>query len=55
MTQNSFENFGNEEENSPTVPSYGHGYYTQGKGNKKRSPLSPLLTIGDVGMERARK
>ena len=43
------------EDNSPTVPSYGHGYYTQGKGKKKRSPPSPPLPIGGEGVKRLRK
>ena len=34
------------EGDSPTVPSCGHGYYTQGKDQKKKSPPSPPLTVG---------
>ena len=36
------------EDSSPHVPSYGHGYYTQRKGKKKRSPPSSPLTVGRV-------
>ena len=43
MTPKIYENFGSEEHNSPTVPTYGHEYYTKGK---KRSPHSPPLTVG---------
>ena len=32
------------EDNSPTAPSYDHGYYTQGKDQKEKSPPSPPLT-----------
>ena len=45
-----FENFGNVEDNSPTVPTYGHGYYTKERVQKKRIPLSPPLDVGGVVM-----
>ena len=40
------------EKNSSTVSSYGHGYYTQGKNKKKRSPLYSLLTVGGVRVKK---
>ena len=43
------------EDDSPTLPSYGHGYYTQGKDKKKRSLPSPPLTIGGRRVKRPRK
>ena len=43
------------EDDSPPVPSYGHGYYTEGKGKKKRSPPSPPLTVGGKRVKRPRK
>ena len=43
-----FENFRNEEYNSSTIPIYGHGYSTNGKLEKKRTPLSPPLTVCSV-------
>ena len=48
MTLKFYENFGNEEDNSSTVPTYGHGYYTKEKLKKKGSPLPPPLTVGGV-------
>ena len=49
-----FENFGNEEDNSPTVPTYGCGYYTKENVRKKRSPPSPPLTVGGLRVKRER-
>ena len=43
------------EDNSPPVPSYSHGYYTQGKVKNKRSPPSPPLTVGGVRRKKTRK
>ena len=43
------------EDDSATVPSYGHGYYTQGKDQKKRSPPSPPLWVGGRGLKRPKK
>ena len=43
------------EDDSPTVPCYGHGYYTQGKDQKKKSPPSPALMIGGRRVKRPRK
>ena len=36
-----FENLGNEKDNSSTVPTYGHGYYTKGKDKKELEPALP--------------
>ena len=41
VTQFFFDNFGNEEHNSPTVPSYGHAYYTKGKLKIEMEPTLP--------------
>ena len=44
VTLKFFDNFGNERDNSPTVVTYGHGYFTEIKGKKKTSLPSPPLT-----------
>ena len=36
MTLKFYENFGNEEDEAPTVPTYGHAYYTKEKEKKKK-------------------
>ena len=43
------------EDDSPTVPSYGHGYFAQGKEKKKTSPPSPPLMVGGMRVNRPRK
>ena len=43
------------EDNSTTIPSYGPGYNGQGKCKKNRSPPSPPLAIGWVGVKIPRK
>ena len=48
VTLKFFVNFGNEGDNSPTVPTYGHGYFTKIKGKNKRSLPSSPLTLGAV-------
>ena len=56
VTQNLFEKFGNEENNSPTVLCYSHGYYTKAKGKKmKWNPPSLPLSVGGVRVNRRRK
>ena len=50
-----YENFVNEEHNSPTVPTYGHEYYTKGKGKNERSPPSSLCSVGGVRVKISRK
>ena len=50
-----FENFGIEEDKSPTVPTYGDGYYIKGKGKKKRCPPAPPLTVGGVRVKKTIK
>ena len=42
MTFKFLENFGNEEDNSPTLPNDGQKFYTKWKGEKSRSQLSHL-------------
>ena len=49
------ENFGIKEDNSPTVSSYGHGYYSKGKGKKKRRLHFQPLIVGGVRVKRVRK
>ena len=44
-----------QSDNSPTVPSYGHGYYTKWKGKRKGARPHPPLTEGGVGVKRAKK
>ena len=48
-----YENGGKVENNSSAEPTY--GYFTTQKGKTKRSPSSPPLTVGDVGVKRPRK
>ena len=43
------------EDDSPPVPSYGHGYHTEGKEKKKKSPPSSPLTVGGKRVKRPRK
>ena len=43
------------EDDSPPVAFYRHGYYTEGKNKKKRSPSSPSLTVGGTRVKRQRK
>ena len=43
------------DDNSPTLLSYGHEYYTKGKYQQKRSPPSPPLTVGGKRLKKPRK
>ena len=55
QSDSSEENYGNKEDNSPTVTAYGYGYYTKGKCKKKRRTPSSPLTVGCVRLKRVGK